>query len=105
MSREPPDAGQAGFTLVETLVCLALAGLIGCCCSTPCGSPAGPRPPQPARRGRRRYSRSATTSGAPWAAWPRTAPTGAGPPCAGPRTGSSRCSPPTRPWNARPRSP
>ncbi|KMO44740.1 hypothetical protein VQ03_01430 [Methylobacterium tarhaniae] len=31
MSRETPDhaAGQAGFTLVETLVCLALAGLIG----------------------------------------------------------------------------
>lgn len=29
MRREPPDAGQAGFTLVETLVCLALAGLIG----------------------------------------------------------------------------
>ena len=29
MSREPPDARQAGFTLVETLVCLALAGLIG----------------------------------------------------------------------------
>ncbi|MGF3025962.1 prepilin-type N-terminal cleavage/methylation domain-containing protein [Methylobacterium aquaticum] len=31
MSRTPPDAAarQAGFTLVETLVCLALAGLIG----------------------------------------------------------------------------
>ncbi|WP_162561344.1 prepilin-type N-terminal cleavage/methylation domain-containing protein [Methylobacterium terrae] len=31
MSRAPPDraAAQAGFTLVETLVCLALAGLIG----------------------------------------------------------------------------